>query len=66
MDKVFVLDINDSLDSKLKEFQGQLKEGQQIVHTTAANGKLIITIRETKKKNRNLLLEEYGKKSTLE
>jgi len=66
MDKVFVLDIDNNLDSKLKEFQGQLKEDQQIVHTTAANGKLIITIREAKKKNRNLLLEEYGKKSALE
>ena len=66
MDKVFVLDIDNNLDSKLKEFKGQLKEDQQIVHTTAANGKLIITIREAKKKNRNLLLEEYGKKSALE
>ena len=66
MDKIFILDIDENLDSRLREFQRQLKESEQIVHTTAANGKLIITIREAKKKNRNLLLEEYGKKSVLE
>lgn len=60
MDRIYTIDLDSNLDGKLKEFQKQLKEGEQIVHQTAVGNKLIITVRENKKGKRNLLLEEHG------
>ena len=59
MDKIYTLEIDSNLDNKVKEFQKQLKEGEEIISTTAAGSKLIITTRESKKGKRNLLLEEH-------
>jgi len=60
MDRIYTIDIDSNLDGRLKEFQKMLKEGEEIVHQTTTGSKLIITVRETKKGRRNLLLEEHG------
>lgn len=60
MDRIYTIDIDSNLDGRLKEFQKQLKEGEEIIHQTTAGNKLIVTVRETKKGRRNLLLEEHG------
>lgn len=58
MDRIYTIEIDSNLDSKVKEFQKQLNENEQIVSTVTAGTKLIITTRESKKGQRNLLLEE--------
>jgi uncharacterized protein YheU (UPF0270 family) len=57
MDRIYTLEMDMSLDAKVKEFQRQLKEGEEIVNVAPAGSKLIITTRESKRKNSKLLLE---------
>ena len=62
-DKIYTLMVDSNLDSKLKQFQQQLKEGEEIVgqstvEVPGVGTKLIITTREARKKTKNLLLEE--------
>ena len=59
MDRVYTLNIDSSLDTRVKEFQKQLNEGEEIVSTVTAGDKLIITTRESKVRHggKKLLLE---------
>ena len=61
MDKMHVIFIDDDLERKVKEFQTKLTEGTEIVSQSTHGNKLIIVTRETKKRSRNLLLEEHSK-----
>ena len=58
MDRIYTFDMDSNLDEKLKSFQEQLNEGEEIVNTVPLDGKLLIVTREVRKKNKNLLLEE--------
>ena len=59
MDRIYTFDMDSYvLDERLRLFQEQLNEGEEIVSTTSVGGRLLIVTRETKKKNKNLLLEE--------
>lgn len=57
---IYTIDVDANLDTRLKEFQKQLKEGEEIIQTTSAGNKLIVTTRESKKKNSKLLLESVS------
>lgn len=59
MNRIYTIPIDDKLDLRLKEFQKQLNEGEEIIGQVQAGNKLVITTKEDKKgKAKNLLLEE--------
>jgi hypothetical protein len=60
-DRIYTLVIDDQLDLKLKQLQESMQMGEQIVSTTTAGNKLVITTRvEGASKPKNLLLEQIG------
>jgi len=64
--RIYTLIVDSDLDSKLRQFQNQLNEGEEIVSQSTVKmpdgkTKLIITTKEVYSKNRNLLLEEHQK-----
>lgn len=65
--RIYTFDINENLDSTLKNFENQLSEGEEIVSSVVADKKLVITTKESTKsrKIKNLLLEEFSKKASL-
>jgi hypothetical protein len=65
--KIYTMMVDSNLDSKLLEFQRQLKEGEEIIAQSTVpmpdgKTKLIITTKEVYNKNKNLLLEELQAK----
>ena len=66
MNRIYVIVVDSNLDNRLKEFQQQLNEeeeiiSQQTVETPEGVSKLIITTREDKKEKRNLLFDQIDK-----
>jgi hypothetical protein len=53
---VYTVAIDSDLDVILKQFQQQLKEGEEIVSMAIHENKLIITTKEAKTNNKHLLL----------
>lgn len=63
---IYTLYVDADLDSKLRQFQSQLKEGERIVAQSTVplpdgRTKLVITTEVPDRKGRNLLLEEHQK-----
>ena len=64
--RIYTFDINEGLDGKLKDFQTQLNEGEEIVSSVVAGTKLVVTTKESAKghkKIKNLLLEDLAQKN---
>lgn len=58
--KIYTFNVDADLDEKLKNFQTQLREHEEIISSVVAGNKLIVTTKESTKsrKIKNLLLEE--------
>lgn len=66
--RIYTMIVDSTLDQKLREFQGQLNEGEEIVGQSTVKmpdgkTKLIITTKEARNKTKNLLLEELRERS---
>ena len=55
--RIYTFELNSDFDKKVKEFEKQLKEGEEIISTQAVGNRLIITTKESKVAGKKLLLE---------
>ena len=60
---IYTLKIDSSVDVKIAEFKRQLNTNEEIVNISIGDGHIIILTKESKNRQKNLLVEELVKKS---
>ena len=60
---IYTLKIGSSVDIQIAEFKRQLNTNEEIVNISIGDGHIIILTKESKNRQKNLLVEELVKKS---